>query len=946
MKDIFIVFICLFGLNTTAQISFVGFSSPNCSQPMTNVYTYTNTSSGSGSGSWHSITIYRNGTPVYNDGGQASGGMFGHELIFINDSTGFFVYRAYSSGIKLIKTTDYGVTWNLIGQGGPSYSGLYIVNANFAYLVTNMAGTSSPNVVQVTRCSDIQPPQWNFIFDGLVDSDKYAMDTVLNGSLCNIDSLNIFIKNSVGDTITYHINKFIPIMGLPINPSPFGCPGHVINIPFAAVAAFNSGNVFTAQLSDASGGFSTPVNIGNIASTTSGTISAVISSTVALGSNYKIRVVSSSPIYFGTDNGAKITINNNLPALTLGGNINGSSTQTLSGIGPNNLCAGQYAYIFASGATTYTWNNGANSTNIFVTPTISTIYSVTGENACGISSDSIKINVYNPPIVSVSGASFCPGANSVTLTASGALTYTWSAFPSITVIGPTYVINSNINAWTSYSVKGSDGYCTSTSVGGYLIAQTAPNISFSGADQICIGSSANINAYGAQTYTWQNGATTSSIAVTPSASTTYSLVGENECGISNASVLVDVSSNSPGVFISGNDSICIGSGTTLSGWCPGAMTYTWSNGSILPAIDVSPITNTTYTLFAENACGISSSSYLVDVDSTCQFVWPGDANSDGLVNNIDVLELGLHYSQVGPPRTIQGDQWLAFRANNWSDTITNGKNLNHSDCNGDGVISADDTLAIYNNYSYTHAFKVSSANNTPSFSIIPHELSVYKGQWGSSSIILADSLNPVDSLNGIAFSILFDSSLLESDSIYITYKDGFFGLANQNLNFKKLNFPHYRIYAATTHTNNNNVSGYGEIATIHYKIDPLLNSNQHFWLQIIDGFKMDNLGQVSSLGGCYMQGGYIDATIVSIEEMAKRKCSIIPNPTNGFVTVNTSEILKEVEISSVESKMLLKYKCDGTSTQIDLTGYNAGLYFLKISLVGGESFIRKIILTK
>ena len=107
MKNILIILIGLFGLNTTAQISLIGFSSSNCSSSMTNVYTYTNVTSGNGSGTYHGFKIYKNGLPVYQDGGSQSSSAFGHELIFINDSTGFFAYVHASLGTRLIKTTNF-----------------------------------------------------------------------------------------------------------------------------------------------------------------------------------------------------------------------------------------------------------------------------------------------------------------------------------------------------------------------------------------------------------------------------------------------------------------------------------------------------------------------------------------------------------------------------------------------------------------------------------------------------------------------------------------------------------------------------------------------------------------------------------------------------------------------------------------------------------------------
>jgi len=88
------------------------------------------------------------------------------------------------------------------------------------------------------------------------------------------------------------------------------CAGTAVSVPYTigGSGSFNAGNVFTAQLSDATGNFSTPTAIGTLASTTSGTIAATIPGTTPSGAGYLIRVVSSDPIITGSDNLANITI--------------------------------------------------------------------------------------------------------------------------------------------------------------------------------------------------------------------------------------------------------------------------------------------------------------------------------------------------------------------------------------------------------------------------------------------------------------------------------------------------------------------------------------------------------------------------------------------------------------------------------------------------------------
>src|ERR1043165_1996969 len=87
-------------------------------------------------------------------------------------------------------------------------------------------------------------------------------------------------------------------------------PGTTVNVPYFPLGIYSSGNVFTAQLSDANGSFASPVNVGSVVSTVSGNISAAIPSSTPYGTSYRMRVISSNPSITGSDNGQDITIGN------------------------------------------------------------------------------------------------------------------------------------------------------------------------------------------------------------------------------------------------------------------------------------------------------------------------------------------------------------------------------------------------------------------------------------------------------------------------------------------------------------------------------------------------------------------------------------------------------------------------------------------------------------
>jgi hypothetical protein len=293
-------------------------------------------------------------------------------------------------------------------------------------------------------------------------------------------------------------------------------------------------------------------------------------------------------------------------------------------------------------------------------------------------------------------------------------------------------------------------------------------------------------------------------------------------GLNNVSVLLN--RVNPNVTISANtNSLCIGSGVTLQ--VNGAHTYSWNTGDTTAVNYQLPNVDVNYSVIGTgiNYC-VNTQTINVFVDNTCADVWPGDANSDGRADNLDVLELGLHYTQTGAPRATISNTWQSYFANNWTGIITNGKNLNHSDCNGDGTINNDDTLAIFNNYGLTHTFKPAQTNTVnPQLSIVPDQTSVVKGTWGTASIYLGDATANINTINGVAFTVDFDNTLIEPSNIWIEYLPSFID-ASQNLHFRKLDFANSKLFTASTHTVSNNVSGFGKIAILHYQIKSSLTT--------------------------------------------------------------------------------------------------------------------------
>lgn len=276
-------------------------------------------------------------------------------------------------------------------------------------------------------------------------------------------------------------------------------------------------------------------------------------------------------------------------------------------VSSSTICSGSTGTLVASGASTYTWNTGATTANIAVSPTVNTNYTVTGISAAGcVKTATASVTVGSAPSIAANSTSVCAGSSTI-LNATGVTTYTWNTGATTSSISVSPV------STTVYTVSGNLTGCASIATKTVSVNVVSnPTVTVSNAT-ICSGASANLSASGAISYAWNTGATTSSISVTPTITTNYTVTGLNAVGCSNSKV-VNVSVNAlPNVAVN-STTICLGGSANLT--ASGASTYTWNTGATGSNLNVSPISNTTYTVIGTSAGGcVKTSTASVNVTS-------------------------------------------------------------------------------------------------------------------------------------------------------------------------------------------------------------------------------------------------------------------------------------------------------------------------------------------
>lgn len=121
---------------------------------------------------------------------------------------------------------------------------------------------------------------------------------------------------------------------------------------------------------------------------------------------------------------------------------------------------------------------------------------------------------------------------------------------------------------------------------------------------VSCGTTATLNATSNATYSWSTGATTSSIAVTPTLNSVYSVTATSPAGCI-ASKNVSLTVTPLAINASAAQTVTCGNAATLTALS--SSNYSWSTGATTSSIVVSPTVNTVYTVTANNAAGCSSS---------------------------------------------------------------------------------------------------------------------------------------------------------------------------------------------------------------------------------------------------------------------------------------------------------------------------------------------------
>jgi hypothetical protein len=399
------------------------------------------------------------------------------------------------------------------------------------------------------------------------------------------------------------------------------CQGELLTFSFSQNCNFSNvgfNNVYSVQLSDAMGSFAAPVTIGTRTAVTAAAITCTVPAAPA-GTGYRVRVVSSNPMFTSADNGVDITI------------IASAGNPTVFGNGTWNVhCFNNFNNYINNYQGFYTEDNLSFNTQTRFIFTISPSSATAGIGGTGNAYQGCPFG--NGTLYSVSYKRTNIPCGYYQINIPGHDDWVYIIINSVTVFSHISCCDAHTNAFSGfiqpsdnieirYTNGGGPGYLSATFALVNPLVMSAPVT-------VCAGTNATLTVTNTSSltlsYSWTPAAsispTTGTVVVaTPTSSTIYTVTATDAgCAFFTNTVLI-TTNPLPTTVISSITStvLCAGFGnSTLT--ATGANTYTWSPSLGLNTISgdvvvASPSVNTTYTVSGSNNCAVLNSSRTISV---------------------------------------------------------------------------------------------------------------------------------------------------------------------------------------------------------------------------------------------------------------------------------------------------------------------------------------------
>jgi len=328
-------------------------------------------------------------------------------------------------------------------------------------------------------------------------------------------------------------------------------------------------------------------------------------------------------------------------------------------------------------------------------------------------------------------------------------------------------------------------------------------------------------------------------------------------------------------------------------------------------------------------------------------VVPGDTNDDDKVDHTDLLNIGLLHGTEGPGRSDDGSVFAEQVARVWPNNLNSGVNHSKVDADGNGVIGDTDLDVVDRFYGqdidglWTPGPTVSTGRSlVPSLTLSGGPLRA--GTSGTLTVSLGDGNDPEAVGYGLAFTILFDPTLIDPNSISVDFGNSFLGI--DLLTIAKIN-PNTdgRLEIALSRKDQTNTPAPGgEVCRIN--LTALENSSEEDYTLRLelspDSYLLTDQSSVELNGS--IANIEVETTVAIQEPIWGQSLQVFPNPyTTGPLSLRGNlPVLDRVILLDASGRMVRTLP--GNLRNLDLADLPAGSYLLRLE-AAGETVTRPVV---
>lgn len=331
---------------------------------------------------------------------------------------------------------------------------------------------------------------------------------------------------------------------------------------------------------------------------------------------------------------------------------------------------------------------------------------------------------------------------------------------------------------------------------------------------------------------------------------------------------------------------------------------------------------------------------------TAPSIWPGDADGNGVVDQFDLLPLGLAYGTRGTARPNAQITWERHNTQKWGTPLINTNiDLAFVDADGNGQIDAADTTALARNWQREHGdglpklYQPEIRGSGASLFIDADTVLSGPGQWFPLELGTADKV--AENVYGLAFSVSYDPAQVQETELSFSAESSWLGTLGQNLiAFQRNNPVEGRIDVALTRTDGRNVSGYGRIGKVKITIeDVILNlrdgENPKIQLGIENVRLINNADQIIPVTPLPSTPTAKKGTTTSAyDPYLDARIRVYPQPARDQLFLDYGDLrLRSVQLLQIDGKALSGVLVPQRS--LSLAGIPNGIYLLKVVAESG-----------